>query len=55
MIQIDQKRLTIVIATTGGKLMRNMKNWMNYTGFDGTHNRFLFMSIPKLFYSRPQE
>lgn len=55
MIQIDNKRLTIVIATTGDKLMKNMKNWINYTVFDGTHNRFLLMSIPKLFYYRPQE
>ncbi|CAM4975240.1 unnamed protein product [Rotaria socialis] len=34
-IQIDDKRLTIAIATTGGKLMKNMKNWINYTRFDG--------------------
>ncbi|CAF2107947.1 unnamed protein product [Rotaria magnacalcarata] len=51
-IQIDDKRLTIAIATTGGKLM---KNWLNSTGFDGSHNRFLYMSIPKLIYSRPQD
>ena len=31
LIQIDDKRLTIAIATTGGKMMRNMKNWINYT------------------------
>lgn len=55
MIQIDDKRLTIAIATTGGKLSKNMKNWINFTGFDGSHNRFLYMSIPKLAYSRPQE
>ena len=54
-INIDDKRLTILIATTGGKLMKNMKNWISYTGFDGTHNRFLYMSIPKLQYSRPQK
>ncbi|CAF5184374.1 unnamed protein product, partial [Rotaria magnacalcarata] len=54
-IQIDDKRLTIAIATTGGKLMKNMKNWLNSTGFDGSHNRFLYMSIPKLIYSRPQD
>ena len=54
-IHIGDKRLTIVIATTGGKLMKNMKNWVNSTGFDGSHNRFLYMSIPKLTYSRPQE
>jgi hypothetical protein len=35
--------------------MKNMKNWINYTGFDGSHNRFLYISIPKLAYSRPQE
>ncbi|CAF3780170.1 unnamed protein product [Rotaria socialis] len=53
-IHIGDKRLTITIATTGGKLMKNMKNWINFTGFDGSHNRFLYMSIPKLVYSRPQ-
>lgn len=55
LIQIDDKRLTIVIATTGGKLMKNMKNWANYTGFDGSHNRFLYMSMPKLVCARPQQ
>lgn len=55
MIQIDDKRLTILIATTGGKLMRNVKNWLNCTGFDGSHNRFLYTCMPKLFYSRPQQ
>jgi hypothetical protein len=55
MIQIEDKRLTILIATTGGKLMRNMKNWLNCTGFDGSHNRFLYMCIPQLFCSRPQQ
>lgn len=55
MIHIGDKRLTIAIATTGGKLMKNMKNWMNCTGFDGSHNRFIYMSIPKLIHSRPQE
>ncbi|CAF2055845.1 unnamed protein product [Rotaria magnacalcarata] len=55
MINIDDKRLTIVIATTGGKLMKNMKNWTSCTGFDGSHNRFMYMSIPKLVYSRPQD
>jgi hypothetical protein len=55
MIQIEDKRLTILIATTGGKLMRNMKNWLNCTGFDGSHNRFFYMCIPKLFCSRPQQ
>ncbi|CAF4919206.1 unnamed protein product [Rotaria socialis] len=55
MIQIDGKRLTIAIATTGGKLSKNMKNWINFSGFDGSHNRFLYMSIPKLAYSRPQD
>ena len=55
MIQIDDKRLTILIATTGGKLMKNMKNWANYTGFDGSHNRFLYMSMPKLVCARPQK
>lgn len=54
-INIENKRLSIVIATTGGKLMKNMKNWVNSTGFDGSHNRFLYMSIPKLVCSRPQE
>ncbi|CAF1682774.1 unnamed protein product [Rotaria magnacalcarata] len=54
-IQISDKRLTIAIATTGGKLMKNMKNWINCTGYDGSHNRFLYMSIPKLIYSRPQD
>lgn len=55
LINIDDKRLTILIATTGGKLMRNMKNWINYTGFDGSHNRFLYLSIPKVSYARPQK
>ncbi len=55
MIQIEDKRLTVLIATTGGKLMKNMKNWLNLTGFDGSHNRFLYMCIPKLFCSRPQQ
>ena len=36
-------------------LMKNMKNWINYIGFDGSHNRFLYMSIPKLVYSPPQK
>ena len=54
-IQIGEKRLTILLATTGGKLMKNMKNRVNSTGFDGSHNRFLYMCIPKLTYSRPQE
>lgn len=54
-INIENKRLTILIATTGGKLMRNMKNWMGLTGFDGTHNRFLYMSIPKVRHARPQK
>ncbi|CAF3939424.1 unnamed protein product, partial [Rotaria magnacalcarata] len=53
-IHIGDKRLTITIATRGGKLMKKMKNWINFTGFDGSHNRFLYMSIPKLVYSRPQ-
>lgn len=55
MINIDDKRLTIVIATTGGKFVKNMKNWLNLTGFDGSHNRFLYMSIPKLAHARPQK
>ncbi|CAF2150071.1 unnamed protein product [Rotaria magnacalcarata] len=54
-IQIDDKRSTIEIATTGGKPLKNMKNWINYTGFDGSHNRFLYMSIPKIIHSRPQD
>ncbi|CAF1087080.1 unnamed protein product, partial [Rotaria magnacalcarata] len=44
-IQIGDKRLAIAIATTGGKLMKNMKNWIAYTGFDGSHNRFLYMCL----------
>ncbi|CAM4833084.1 unnamed protein product [Rotaria magnacalcarata] len=49
-IQIGDKRLAIAIATTGGKLMKNMKNWIAYTGFDGSHNRFLYMCLfPNLF------
>ncbi|CAF4056259.1 unnamed protein product, partial [Rotaria sp. Silwood2] len=54
-IHISDKRLTIAIATTGGKLMENKKNWVNCTGFNGSHNRFLYMSLPKLIYSRPQD
>ena len=38
MINIDDKRLTIIIPITGEKLMKNMKNWINYTGFDGSLN-----------------
>ncbi|UJR06732.1 hypothetical protein I4U23_011021 [Adineta vaga] len=53
-IKIDDKRLTIFIATTGGKLMKNMKNWSNCAGFDGSHNRFIYMVMPKMIYSRPQ-
>jgi len=55
MINIENKRLTILIATTGGKLMKNMKTWLGFGGFDGTHNRFLYMSISKRRYSRPQK
>lgn len=55
MINIENKRLTILIATTGGKLMKNMKTWLGFGGFDGTHNGFLYMSIPKRRYSRPQK
>lgn len=54
-INIDEKRLTIFIATTGGKLMKNLKNWSNFTGFDGSHNRFIYMAIPKMICSRPQK
>jgi len=54
-MHIDNKSLTIVIATKDGKLMEKMKNWVNFIGFDGSHNRFLYMSIPKLVCSRPQE
>ncbi|CAF1421797.1 unnamed protein product [Adineta ricciae] len=53
-VEIKDKRLTILIATTGGKLMKNMRNWLNCTGFDGSHNRFLYMCIPKVLCSRPQ-
>jgi hypothetical protein len=54
-MHIDNKSLTIVIATTDGKLMKKLKNSINFTGFDGSHNRFLYMSIPKIVCSRPQE
>ncbi|CAF0877778.1 unnamed protein product [Adineta ricciae] len=54
-IEIENKRLSIAFAITGGKLSKNMKNWTNATGFDGTHNRFLYMSIPKSPYIRPQD
>ncbi|CAF3700147.1 unnamed protein product [Rotaria socialis] len=48
-IQIDDKRLTIAIATTGGKLMKNMKNWINYTRFDGRTIDFCTCLFRKLF------
>ncbi|CAF1265098.1 unnamed protein product [Adineta ricciae] len=54
MIHIGDKRLTILIATTGGKLLKNLRNWSNLTGFDGTHNRFIYMAIPKKIHTRPQ-
>ncbi|CAF5172644.1 unnamed protein product [Rotaria magnacalcarata] len=54
-IHIGDKRLTIAIAATGGNVMKNKKNWINFIGFDGSHNRFLYMSILKLVYSRPQK
>ena len=54
-IEIENKRLSIAFAITSGKLFKNMKNWINATGFDGIHNRFLYMSIPKSPYIRPQE
>jgi len=55
MIQIEDKRLTVLIATTGGKLTKNLKNWINLTGFDGCHNRFLYTCISKSSCIRPQQ
>lgn len=55
LIQISDKRLTIAIAITGGKLMKNLKNWVSLTGFDGSHNRFLYVSMRKLAIMRPQK
>lgn len=55
MIQIDNKRLTMATVTTDGKLSKNMRNLINFTGFDDSHNRFLYTGIRKLAYSRPQK
>ncbi|CAF1523780.1 unnamed protein product [Adineta ricciae] len=54
LINIDNRRLSIAIATTGNKLVKNLKNWMNFSAFDGSHNRFIYMSIPRIVFSRPQ-